>query len=134
MVPPGAAASSVLWASLAITHACCFCLLLHAPVYSLNVAMLSSWGFFFFFFWSWDHGSSCLCQHMPSVLIVCLVFSKFLSQLKQVSFVRSLPSSLQSASQSLGHFFPHNPNFPSHCTGYLGRCCPPGVDLAGLAS
>ena len=51
MVPPGAAASSVLWASLAITHACCSCLLLlHAPVYSLNVAMLSSWVFVFFFF------------------------------------------------------------------------------------
>ena len=135
MVPPGAAASSVLWASLAITHACCSCLLLlHAPVYSLNVAMLSSWVFVFFFFWSWDHGSSCLCQHMPSVLIVCLVLSKFLPQLKRISFVRSFPSFLQSASQSLGHFFPHNPNFPSHCTGYPGRCCPPGVDLAGLAS
>lgn len=132
MVPPGAAASSVFWASLAITHACCSCLLLHTPVYSLNVAMLSSW--VFFFFWSWDHGSSYLCQHMLSVLILCLVFFTFLPQLKQVSLVRSFPSSLQSASQSLGHFFPHDPNFPSHCTGYLGRCCPPGVDLAGLAS
>lgn len=85
-------------------------------------------------FLSWDHGSSCLCQHLTSVLIVCLVFFKFLPQLKQVFLVRSFPSSLQSASQFLGHFFPRNPNFPSHYTGYLGRCCPPDVDLAGLAS
>ena len=85
-------------------------------------------------FLSWDHGSSCLCQHMTSVLIVCLVFFKFLPRLKQVSLVRSFPSSLQSTSQSLGHFFPRNPNFPSHYTGYLGRCCPPDVELAGLAS
>lgn len=86
-------------------------------------------GFFFF-----DLGimAQAVFASTCAVLILCLVL--YISSTTKTSLlVRSFPSFLQSASQSLGHFLPRmTPIFLPTALG-TWVCCPPGVDLAGLA-